>query len=548
VADALRALGATFRNPNLRRLLLAWAAASFSLWAFAIALGVYAYDVGGAAAVGIAALVRLLPGALASPAAGLLGDRHSRRAVLIGSTVAGTAVLALALAAIAADAPAGLVFALAGAFTVVTSPYVPAEGALLPVVSRTPQELSAANVSHSTMDNAGFLAGSILTGVLLAAYGPEAAFAAAAIASLVAAVLLTRLDRDERPAYASESGDGPAAQVAAGARALLGDSRLRTVAAVLTLLVLFEGAADVIVVILALDLLALGEGSVGFLNAAWGIGALAGGAALALLLDRGNLALGLLAGSLLTGASMALPGVWVAAAAAYLGWLGIGFGYTFVEVAARTLLQRLGDDETLARALAFLESTKLAAMALGSILVPAVIALAGIRGALIALGALLPALALVRWAALRALEIGAPVDEERYRLLRGNEIFAPLPVDALEGLARDLTPRSAAGGEEIVTQGDEGERFFLIAEGEVEVFRDGALLRTQGDGEAFGEIALLRQCRRTATVRAVRDTRLFCLESDRFIASVTGHRRSSDEAAGLADERLENDRQRKMQP
>jgi MFS family permease len=540
VADALRALGATFANPNLRRLLLAWCAASFSLWAFAIALGVYAFNVGGATAVGVAALIRLLPGALASPAAGLLGDRHSRRTVLLLSQVAGAAVLGVALAAVAVGAPAGVVFVLAGVFTVVTTPYVPAEGALLPIVARTPQELSAANVAHSTMDNLGFLAGSVLTGVLLAASGTEAAFAAAALTAALAALLLVRLDRDERPDYAAEPDDGLVAQVAAGARALLGDAKLRTVGAILTLLVLFEGAADVIIVIVALDLLELGEGSVGFLNAAWGAGALAGGAALAVLLDRGRLAAGLLAGSILTGASMALPGVWVAAAAAYIAWLGIGFGYTFVEVAARTLLQRLGDDETLARALAFLETTKLAAMALGSILAPAMVALVGIRGALVALGLLLPAFALLRLGALRSLEIGAPVNEERYRLLRENSIFSPLPVDAVEGLTRDLVPVSAASGEEIITQGESGDRFYVIASGEVEVFQDGHFLRMESVGESFGEIALLRECERTATVRATRATSLLCLERDDFIAAVTGHRRSHQVAGGLAQERLDN--------
>ena len=104
--------------------------------------------------------MRLLPETLASPFAGLLGDRHSRRGVLTASTTATAAVLGAAAAAAALDAPDALVFALAGAFTVASSPYVPAEGALYPQVARTPQELSAAGVAHGVMDNAGFLVGS----------------------------------------------------------------------------------------------------------------------------------------------------------------------------------------------------------------------------------------------------------------------------------------------------------------------------------------------------------------------------------------------------
>ncbi|MBM3666515.1 MAG: hypothetical protein FJW90_03375 [Actinobacteria bacterium] len=142
-------LAAVFGNRELARLVLAWGGMTFAMWAYAIALSVYAFGQGGATAVGIAALVRLLPGALASPFGGLLGDRHSRRLVLILSAVFAGVAIALSAAAVIADAPAWVVYAFAGAFTVASTPYVPAEGALLPQAARSPQELSAANVAHS---------------------------------------------------------------------------------------------------------------------------------------------------------------------------------------------------------------------------------------------------------------------------------------------------------------------------------------------------------------------------------------------------------------
>src|SRR2546423_14263568 len=175
-----RAVGTVFGNRDLRILELAWAGVSLATWSYVIALGVYAFDIGGAAAVGIAGLVRLLPGALASPFAGLLGDRRSRRSVLSGSACASALVLGGSALAAHLGAPAALVFALAGLFTVATAPYVPAEGALLPIVSTTPQELSAANVAHSAMDNLGFLVGSALAGLLLALGDPDLVFALAA--------------------------------------------------------------------------------------------------------------------------------------------------------------------------------------------------------------------------------------------------------------------------------------------------------------------------------------------------------------------------------
>ena len=368
---SLRAVAVVFSNREMRRLQLAWAAESLAIWSFAIALGVYAFDASGATAVGVAGLVRLLPGALAAPFGGLIGDRSSRQIVLVGSALANAALLGGAAVAAAMDAPVAVVFALAGLSTVAISPYVPAEGALMPLLARTPQELSAANVAHSAMDNVGFLAAGAVSGLLLLAASPQAVFATAGTAGLLSAVLLAGLRRDRRPAYATETSGRVLSELGTGARSLLADSRLRLVGIALTLLFFFEGAADVLAVIVALDLLGLSQGAVGYLNAAWGIGALIGGAVLAVLLHRGQLAAGLVLGCLLAGASLALPGIWVVAVVGYVAWLGMGAGYTFVEVAAYTLLQRLGSDETLARALSFLESSKFAAMALGSIAVPA---------------------------------------------------------------------------------------------------------------------------------------------------------------------------------
>ena len=536
---ALGSVGAVFGNRELARIVIGWAGMTFTTWAFAIALGVYAFDQGGATAIGIAALVRLLPGAFASPFAGLLGDRHSRRLVLVCSALLSGLAIALAAAAAAAAAPAWVVYALAGAFTVASTPYVPAEGALLPQVARSPQELSAVNVAHSQMDNVGFLGSALATGALLALASPEAAFAAAAAAGVLTAVVLATLSRDERPSYEiEEHASGVLRQTALGFRALMGEPKLRLVGVVLTGLLFLEGAIDVMIVVIALDLLGIGDGGVGWLNASWGVGALVAGMALAVLLDRGNLAAGLAIGCLITGASLTLPAAWPVAAAAYVAFLLIGFGYTFVEVAARTLLQRLGSDETLARVIGFLETSRLAATALGSIAAPALIALLGIRGALLVLGALLPVLALLRWRALRSFEIGAPVSERNYNLLRGSSIFAPLPVDKIEGVSRSLLDVEVAAGQVVITQGDRGDSFYLIREGEVEVIRDGIFERNQTAGECFGEIALIRDVPRTATVRATRATSLLALGREDFLETVTGHVRSRQNAEAVAGDWL----------
>jgi hypothetical protein len=532
------AVVAVFGNPDLGRLVLAWAGVSFATWGFAIALGVYAYEAAGPAAVGVAGLARLLPGALASPFAGLLGDRHSRRAVLVASTLAMAATLAVVGFAIAGGAPTWTVFALAGLCTVAAAPYVPAEGALMPQLARTPQELSAANVAHSVMDNLGFLGGSIVTGVVLAATSVQVAAALAALAAAGSFLALLSVRPDARRRAAGTDAGGIAAQTAAGFVALVKDPPLRLLGALLTALVFVEGAADVLIVIVALDLLELGSSSVGYLNAAWGVGALFAGGTLAVLVNRGHLVASLVVGSIVAGAGFALPGVWPLAVAAYVGWFVVGVGYTLIEVATNTLVQRLGDDEVLGRVRGALETSRLTAMALGAAAVSILVGLVGVRGTVVAFAAVLPLFAVLRWHRLRSFEVGAPVEEQHFAVLRAEPIFSPLPLATLERLTHDLFELEVDANREVITQGEVGDRFYLIERGSVEVFVDGVHCRTQRAGESFGEIALLRGEPRSATVRSVEPTKLLALDRAHFIGAVTGHNRSSEAADGVIESRL----------
>ncbi len=100
----------------------------------------------------------------------------------------------------------------------------------------------------------------------------------------------------------------------------------------------------------------------------------------------------------------------------------------------------------------------------------------------------------------------------------------------LELLAGRLTPVQTAAGEVIFSQGDHGDRYYLVSEGRVDVMIDGEHTRTLGPGEGFGEIALLRDVPRTATVTAATPIALYALERDDFLTAVTGHAESSDRA------------------
>ncbi|HEY8083010.1 MAG TPA: MFS transporter [Solirubrobacterales bacterium] len=536
---SVRALAVDFANPDLGMLGVATAVTSFATWCFTIALGVYGFDAHGAAGVGIVALVRFLPAAIVSPLVGLLIDRFPRRSVMLASAVATAVILCAATAATALDAPTAVVFVFPALFAIASCGYAPAHAALTPTLVETPQQLSASNVTHSMMENLGFIVAALLAGVLLGLTSPAFVIGVAAGAGLLVCLLVHRVHSDRRPDYVAEEDEvaGAFREVTLGARALAFHPALRLSAATMILLFLFEGFADVMVVVMALELLHLGQGSVGFLNATWGIGAVIGAMALAMLFDRGRLVPAIAGGSLLIGLATMLPGISPHPPAAYVGWLGIGIGFVFVEVAAKTLMQRLGSDETLGRVIGSLESGRQAAMALGSIGAVLLVELLHVRGALIALGALLPVFVMLGWTRLRAYEVGAPVAEEHYRLLRGNSIFAPLPLATLERLSHDLAPLEVPAGEDVIVQGEIGDRFFLIEEGQVEVFEDEAFRRNEGPGESFGEIALLHDVPRTATVRTTVDTQLLALDRDQFLLAVTGHRRSHQLARAVVDER-----------
>ena len=541
IAASLGSLRTALANPDLRRVQIAWAGYQFVEWAFALAVSVYAFDQGGATAVGVAGLIRLLPAAMAAPVSGLLSDRHSRRLVMIVSATVAAACIGGAAAAAAWDAPV-VVYLLSAACMVSASAYTPAQCALFPALAKTPQELAASNITLSVMDNVGFLAGMVLGGLLLGAASPAATFAVVAAVSVLSALILLRVKPDKAPSYEEMPDEsGGMRQLLLGFRAVAHERGLRLVTVVLAALAVYVGVIDVLVVVLALDLLDTGAGAVGYLQAAWGVGAILASGALVGMLGRGALSAALVWGALFIGGATALMGRVPELGVAFAALGVIGLGYTFVEVAGHTLLQRLASDEVLGRVFGLQETLRLAGMALGSIAAPALVALFGIEGALVATGAFLPVLVLALWRVLRGYDAGSPASKRRYELLRESPIFMSLPIDTLERVTHDLTPVAVAAGDDVFLQGAHGDRFYLIDTGEVDVVIDGACVRTEGPGEGFGEIALLKDVARTATITATRDTVLLTLTRDQFLGAVTGQARSSHSARAVADARLSGD-------
>jgi MFS family permease len=528
-----------FGTPSLARLQLALAAVSLGEWSGVIVLAIYAYDQGGAAAVGLVSLATLLPGALLTPLTSLIADRFARRDVLLGSAVLRTLLGLMIAAAVLAGLPLWAVVVVASAKKIAGSPYRPAQAALLPQLASSPRQMAASNALWNGLDSLGFVVGALLGGLAIAALDAEAAFGIIALPYALAALLVVGIARDAVPRHRERlEGARMRDEALAGFSTVVREPQLRPLVGVLTASKLVEGAVDTMTVLVALELLDMTEAGVGFLNAAWGVGGIAGMVVALGMLHRGTLAAGLAVGCLLIGLPLiALAGLPTVAAAA-VALLVLGVGYALVEIAGETLAQRLASDEVLARVFGVVESTYTACNGIGAALAPALVALAGIEGALVAIGAALPLVALTRWRVLARYEAGAVIPERPFELLRAVPLFAPLPVASVENLSLRLNPVTLAAGDEIVRQGDAGERFFIVDRGSVEVLVDGEHVREEGPGGFFGEIALLRAVPRTATVRAIGETELLALDSDEFIAGVTGNPRAVNAADAVIDERI----------
>jgi hypothetical protein len=424
------------------------------------------------------------------------------------------------------------VFALAALFSIVSTANQPARAALIPVLARSPSEVSSATAVMGTVDTASFLLGAGGGGIVLAATSVAFLVGLCCAAYCVATLLMLEIPADARPVRRAP--ERPLAALAAGFHTVLHDDRLRLVMGMMATLSVIDGLTGVFVIVSAIRLLHIGTQGVGYLNIARGAGGLAGGAVAFALFGRSRLTIALALGSLALGLPLAILGQLPHVALGLLAWCGLGFGYVLVKVSGIATIQRLSGDRVLARVLAVLETTLVATLGLGAILAPALESLVGLHDALLLTGVALPLLVASRWRAIRRLEIGAPVPHQEFALLRNCPLFAPLPLATVEGLALRLLPVHAPAGSEVITQGQQGERFYLIAEGSVEILQDGRRLRRQGPGESFGEIALLHDVLRTATVRTLEPTLLYALDRDPFLLSVTGHTDSHHEGLDVA--------------
>jgi MFS family permease len=538
VGVAVQAFRAVVGNPGLRRLQLAWGGWVTVDWAYTVAISVFAFSRNGAAGVGLITLIRLLPAAATAPFTAGLGDRFPRRLLLaveeliIGLVLATTAIVTMV------RGPDVLVYALAVVLAIVSAPFRAFQGALLPTLAQTPDELTASNLVGSTVEAAATLIGPALAGILLGLSSPSAVFWVTAAVSLAAAVSVFGIPpaapvrwRGRRRKFLEE--------IVAGFTTLARERDVRLLVSLFIAQPFVRGALNVLLVVLAINGLRLGNPGVGWLFASLGVGGLIGSAVAVRLVGQRRMASWFALGLMLWGLPLLILALQPPLPVVVALLATVGVGNLIEDVAGFSILQRIAPDRTMARILGVFEALIRITAGLGAVVTGFLVAAVGPRLSFLVAGGLLPLLVAIAWRQLRRLDRVGVIPAERLGLLRQSPLFAPLSVIALERVARRLQPEQVPEGVEVMREGERGDQFYLIEAGELEAVHGATVVNRLKAGDHFGEIALLRGTARSATVRTVTPSRLLRLESGDFLAAVTQHATSSDRLESVVAARLD---------
>jgi MFS family permease len=508
----------------LRRAQISFGAMWAGESAFMVSLAVVAFGDGGVAAVGVVTAARMATAPLVAPILATMADRVRRERVLTCIGVGRAAMLGCAAAVTATGGPAAATYAFAVVATVAVALYRPAHSALLPALARSPADLTSANAVRGMLDSLATLGGPVAAAALLALSGPAVVFAVCAAASLVAGLVVVGLPYDAPPRADAVRGSA-GRDVAQGFAAIAADRTLALITGLGLVQTFTRGCLTVFAVVVAIDLLDTGDPGVGVLNAAVGAGGVVGSLVAFGLVRHSGLATWFGIGIALFGAPLALIGAVPEQAAAIALLALVGVGNALIDVGGFTMLARFTDEAVLARMFAGFEAILTLGVALGGLLAPLLIEVLGRRPALVAVGLLAPVAVAACWPALRRLDGRLRVRDADVEILRTVPMLGVLPATTIEQLGARLERAEYAPAQAVFEQGDAGDRFYVVESGGAEVVLGGGVVNTLGAGDGFGEIALLNDMPRTATVRASGDEplRVGALQRSAFLTAVTGY-------------------------
>ena len=535
----IEALVGIVRRRDLRRLELAFVAFAFAEHATWLAVLVYALEQGGAREVGVVVVVQLLPGVFLAPLAAYAGDRFAPHRALAGGYGLQCLSMAVTAGAMWAGEP---LLAYAGATMAATCITFtrPVMGAVLPTVTHSPSELIAANGVTGLLGQIGLFGGPLLAGLLMAVSTPATVFAVACVGAGTGAVLVLTIDPIERTRRAVSVGAvDVVSQALAGFAALGRDAALRALMWLIVCAGIVKGVGDVVVVTFAEDRLEGGGGQAGVLAGAYGLGAILGALGITRLARTGRVGRFFLLAAVLCCIAMLALAVSGALAPALLAFAMFGVGETLLDLTAIVTVQRRAPLDILARIFGVGEGLQMGAIAVGSLAVSVLTVSWSLGVALVSSALAMVAGVLLGVVALRRHDDDLPpVDDAVVDRLLADPVLAPLAAPTIERLAHAVERVTVPADSVVVSEGQSGDRYYLVCTGVASVTTEGRPLRELDEDDSFGEIALLRDVPRTATVRAISALTLLGVPRDDFLEAVTGSPRSLRTATTIIDDHL----------
>jgi hypothetical protein len=527
IAAGAKAIRQVAGNGGIRRIEIAWAVGIAADWGFLVALLIAAYAVGGAFGVALLGVLRMIPPAIVAPFADVPARRFRGDRALVAVNLVRAAAATATAAVLLSGGPPAVGFALAGVGATAGALVRPIQSALMPALARSPSELIGANVTTSLGEGAGGFVGPLVGGAIAVAAGPAAGCVVAAGAFVVAALVVVAIpfadEADARGGSLRSTDTGlTGLAVTRAVRALRADPQLGLLFTDLGAQVFVRGMLTTLIVVASNELLGMGDGGVGLLTAAIGLGGFIGALGALGLTRIVRIATTALVALAFWGLPIGVMGAWPLVPVALGAMVVTGVSNAVLDVCAFTILQRGIPTRDRMAVFGLLEGVVGFGVAIGGVAGSFAAEAFGPRGALGIAGTILPIMAVATWPWVMRIDGRKLVAEREAAVLRAIPLFTPLPLTAIDRLADAVRPVSYGPGDVLMRQGERGETYVAITSGAVDIETDGRHVATVGPGDGIGEIALLRDVPRTATATATTTVTGYELGCGDFLGAMAG--------------------------